>query len=368
MASAYELVHDREYWAIRNSAALLDISPLFKYRLAGRDAGRLLDRVVTRNVAKCAVGQVIYTPWCDDRGKVIDDGTIHRLEEDDYRLTAAEPNLHWLHQNARGMAVTVTEESDEVAALALQGPRAREVLCAVCQEDLADLRFFRLTPAAIDGIAVTVSRTGYTGDLGYELWIPAADAQRVWDALMREGGGYGMTPTGSLALDMARIEAGLILIDVDYVPARHAVIDSRKSSPFELNLGWTVKLDKGFFVGRDALVSERRQGPSWMLRGLEIDWESLEDVYAEFRLPPQIPTAAWRRSVPVYRMGGQVGYATSGCWSPLLKKYIVLAHLEAPSAKLGTELTIEVTAEHRRRRARARVVETPFFNPARKRS
>ncbi len=368
VASAYELVHEREYWAIRNSAALLDISPLFKYRVTGRDAGRILDRVVTRNVAKCGVGQVIYTPWCDDRGKVIDDGTIHRLEEDDYRLTAAEPNLHWLSQNARGMAVTVADESDPVAALALQGPLARDILNEACQEDLSDLRFFRLTPATIDGVSVTVSRTGYTGDLGYELWIPASDAQRVWDALLREGSVHGVTPAGMLALDMARIEAGLILIGVDYVPARQAVIDSRKSSPFELNLGWTVKLDKDFFVGRDALMSAHRHGPSWMLRGLEIDWDSLEEVYAEFRLPPQIPTAAWRTSVPVYTMGGQVGYATSGCWSPLLKKYIVLAHLDAPFAKLGTELMIEVTAEHRRRRARARVVETPFFNPERKRS
>ena len=368
VASAYELAHDREYWAIRNSAALLDISPLFKYRVTGPDAQRLLDRVVTRNVAKCAVAGVIYTPWCDDQGKVIDDGTIHRLDENIFRVTSAEPNFHWLHLNARGMDVVVTEESEAVAALALQGPSARDILNSACQEDLSDLAFFRLAPATIDGVSITVSRTGYTGDLGYELWIPADGAKRVWDALLREGRMHGVTPAGLLALDMARIEAGLVLIDVDYVPARHAVIDARKSSPFELDLGWTVKLDKEFFVGQGALAAEARQGPAWTLRGLEIQWESLEEVYAEFRLPPQIPTTAWRTSVPVYTMGGQVGYATSGCWSPLLKKYIILAHLEAPFAKLGTELMVEVTAEHRRRRARARVVETPFFNPERKRS
>jgi aminomethyltransferase len=266
------------------------------------------------------------------------------------------------------MDVTVTEESEAVAALALQGPSARNILSSACQEDLSDLAFFRLASATIDGVSITVSRTGYTGDLGYELWIPADGAKRVWDALLREGRMHGVTPAGLLALDMARIEAGLVLIDVDYVPARHAVIDARKSSPFELGLGWTVKLDKEFFVGQAALATEARQGPAWTLRGLEIEWESLEEVYAEFRLPPQIPTAAWRTSVPVYTMGGQVGYATSGCWSPLLKKYIILAHLEAPFAKLDTELMVEVTAEHHRRRARARVVETPFFNPERKRS
>jgi aminomethyltransferase len=369
VAGAYELTHEREYWAVRSSAGLFDITPLFKYRIGGPDAQRLLDRVVTRDVARCDVGQVVYTSWCDDYGKVMDDGTVSRLGDSVFRLTAAEPNLHWLHRNARGMNVTIDDESDTMAALALQGPAARTILNAACNEDLSALRFFRLATATIGGVAVTVSRTGYTGDLGYEIWIPAAAAKPVWDALMRAGRPHGITPTGLQALDMVRIEAGLILIDVDYVPARRAIVDSRKSSPYELGLGWTVRLGKEFFVGKDALEAEWQRGATWMLRGLAIDWESLEEVHREFRLPPQLPTAAWRTSVPVYAvgMGRQVGYGTSGCWSPLLKNYIVLAHLEARFAHPGTELAIEITVEHRRRRARARVVETPFFNPERKR-
>ncbi len=368
VASAYELTHEREYWAIRSAAALLDVSPLYKYRVIGPDAGRLLDRVVTRNVAKCSVGQVMYTPWCDDDGKVMDDGTVARLGDDVYRMTAAEPNLRWLHQHSRRLNVEVADESDAVAALAVQGPNARAVVSMASEQDLADLRFFRVTHATIAGVAVTISRTGYTGDLGYEIWIPQEGARQVWDALVRVGKPWGLTPAGMLALDMARIEAGLILIDVDYVPARRAIIELRKSSPFELNLAWTVKLDKSGFVGRPALLAERDRRPTWQLRGLAIEWESLEEVYAEFRLPPQVPTAAWRVSRPVYAMGGQVGYATSGCWSPLLKKYITLAHLEAPYAAAGTELMVEVTAEHRRRKARAQVVDLPFFYPDRKRA
>jgi aminomethyltransferase len=367
-ASSYELHHDREYWAIRSAAALFDVSPLFKYEIAGRDAARFLDRVVTRNVPAAQVGQVLYTPWCDEQGKVMDDGTLHRLDEDRFRLTSAEPNLRWLHDNAAGFDVTLEDSSDRIAALSLQGPNARTLLDELTGGAVADLRFFRLTTASLRGVDVTISRTGYTGDLGYEIWMDAEDAVRVWDVLIDAGRSYGVMPAGILALDVARIEAGLVLIDVDYVPAHRAVIEDRKSSPYELGLGWTVKLEGGSFVGKRALSAEKARGPEWELKGIEVSWESLEDLYGEVGLPPQLPSVAWRTSVPVYSGSTQVGYATSGCWSPILKKYVALAHLRVPHTKSGTRLGMEVTVEHQRRKAEATVVDTPFYDPERKRS
>ncbi len=368
VASSYELTHEREYYAIRSAAALIDVSPLYKYRIKGPDAGRLLDRVVTRDVSKCAVHQVMYTPWCDDRGKVIDDGTVSRLDETTYRLTAAEPNLRWLHENAVGLRVSVDDVSDAIAALALQGPASRELLRELVTVDLDGLGFFRLAPTHVRDVPVTISRTGYTGDLGYEIWVAPERAGALWDVLIEHGRGYGITPAGILALDMARIEAGLILIDVDYVPAKKARIAQQTSSPYELGLGWTVKLSKPRFVGRTALMAEQAEGPAWRLRGLDIGWEALEKLYGAVGLPPQLPATAWRSSVPVYADGRQVGYATSGCWSPLLKKYIALAHLRTPHAHPGLELEMEITVEHHRQRAAAVVVETPFFDPERKRA
>ncbi len=368
VASSYELTHDREYYAIRSVAALIDVSPLYKYMIRGPDALHLLNRVVTRDVVKCATNQVVYTPWCNDAGKVIDDGTLSRLSEDTFRLTAAEPNLRWLEDNALGLRVTIEDVSESTAALSVQGPLSRDVLQSVADGDLDDLKFFRLARCRIRDVPVIISRTGYTGDLGYEVWLDATRAEEVWDALIDAGNPYGLTPTGMLALDVARIEAGLLLIDVDYIPALKARIEAQKSSPLELGLSWTVKLDKEHFVGRRALLEEKRRGPSWQMRGLEVEWEALEKLYSEVDLPPILPTSAWRRSAPVYADGKQVGYATSGCWSPILKKYIALAHLESAYAQLGARLSMEVTVEHRRKQAAARVVETPFFNPPRKRA
>jgi aminomethyltransferase len=368
VASAYDPQHDREYAAIRNAAALFDVSPLFKYRIRGRDATRLLDRMVTRDVAKCRVGQVLYTPWCDERGKVIDDGTIHRLGEEEYRLTAAEPNLRWLTLNATGLDVDIAEESESVGALALQGPLARAILEQVSPADFGGLRYFRLVQTTIRGRPAVISRTGYTGDLGYEIWVDAADAIPVWDALTEAGAGYGITPAGIWALDLARIEAGLVMLDVDYHSAHHAVIEAQTSSPFELGLKWTVSPDKGPYNGRPALRREAARDPEWLFVGIEVDWESLEALYHVHGLPPSLPTVAWRSSTPVYRDGRQVGYASSGCWSPLLKQYLVLAHLKAPHYAPGTRVSLEVTVEHQRQQAAAVVRTLPFFDPERKRA
>jgi aminomethyltransferase len=331
----------------------------------GRDAAKLLDLVVTRNVRKATVGQVLYTPWCDHAGKVIDDGTVARLDDFLFRITSAEPNLRWLQENAAGMDVEIGDVSDRVAALSLQGPAAGAILASI---GVPPLKYFRIAPATFDGIAVTVSRTGYTGDLGYEIWCDADHAAALWDTVMEAGRPYGIMPAGMLALDMARLEAGLILIDVDYVPARKALIESQLSSPYEIDLGWAVNLEKERFNGRDALAAEKARGPAWQFVGVEVEWNSLERLYTEVGLATRLPNATWRMSVPLYAGGEQAGYATSGGWSPLLKRYIALAHLRSRWATPGTSLEMEMTVEHRRKRAAARVVKKPFFDPPRKRA
>ncbi len=368
VASSYDLLPDREYAAVRNSAALFDISPLCKYRLRGRDAGRLLDRMVTRDLSKCRVGQVMYTPWCDSHGKVIDDGTVSRLSDTEYRLTAAEPSTRWLQMNGFGLDATIEDVSDDLGALAIQGPLARTILNQVADPTVEGLKFFRVMPARIGGVAVEISRTGYTGDLGYEIWVPADGAVKVWDTLMSVGANYGILPAGIWALDIARIEAGLVMADVDYHSAHRALIADQTSTPFELSLDWTVSLDKARYNGKQALVREHASGPAWRFVGIEVDWESFEALYAAHHLPPSLPTVAWRTSTPIYRDGRQIGYASSGCWSPLLKKYLALAHIRAPHFASDTRVEMEVTVEHQRRRAAATVRKLPFFDPARKKA
>ena len=368
MASAYDPHPDREYAAIRSAAALIDVSPLYKYRIGGRDAARLLDRMITRDMTKLKPGQVFYTPWCDAEGKVIDDGTVTRLDERTYRLTSADSSLRWLHLNAVGLEVSIEDLSERMAAVSIQGPLARAVLSQTSGSDLSTLKYFRMTEGAVRGVPIAISRTGYTGDLGYEIWVDAEHAVAIWDALIEAGTPYGLTPAGVWALDIARIEAGLIMLDVDYFSAHHALIEARKSSPFEINLGWAVSPAKGPFNGRRALRAERERGAAWNFVGIEVDWESFERPFAARGLPPQISNIAWRASAPVYREGHQVGYATSGCWSPLLKKSLALAHLRAPHFQPGTRVELEVTVEHQRERADAVVRALPFFDPERKKA
>lgn len=364
VVGSYDLVLDREYWAIRDAAALIDITPLMKYIIEGPDAAKLLHRMTPRDVLKMAVGQVFYTGWCDDDGKLLDDGTISRLSETKFRLTSAEPSLRWLAMNAVGMDVTITEVTDQVAALSLQGPKSRTILNKVCAKSLDKLKFFRLTETKLAGVPVTISRTGYTGDLGYEIWMPADRALTVWDALIEAGHDYGIVPCGILAMDMARVEAGLFMIDVDYTATNHAWIPGQKSTPFEMGLGWTVALDKpGYFVGRRALEREHKEGSAWKLVGLEVDWVGLEELFASVGLPPQIPGMAIRASLPVKHEGEQIGYASTSTWSPVLKKYIALAHLQRPYYEPGTRVSMEVTVEHHRLHAPATVVKTPFYEP-----
>jgi len=365
--SAYEAHHEHEYNAIRNSAALIDVSPLYKYRITGRDATRLVDRVVTRDMRKVSVGQVIYTPWCDEKGKVIDDGTVARLDENTYRWTAADPNLRWFHQNAQGMDVQIEDISENVAALALQGPMSGRLLKRIVEgADIENLKYFHVTHGSILGIAVDISRTGYTGDLGYEIWMSWNEGLRVWDALMDAGRAFDIHPTGMLALDVARIEAGLLLIDVDFNSSKKAMIETQKYSPFELGLGRLVQLEKARFVGQDALRREQKNGHDREVVGIEVDWPGVETLYDQLGLAPSIPAAASRTAVPIYKNGIQIGKATSTTWSPTLKKLIALATLKRAYSKPGTILEIEITVEAVRYRVAASVVKTPFFNPIRK--
>jgi len=365
--SAYEPHHEHEYNAIRNAAALIDISPLFKYKLTGRDATRLVDRIITRDLRKVTVGQVIYTPWCDEQGQVIDDGTVSRLEENTYRWTAADPSLRWFTQNAVGMDVQIEDISESVAALALQGPTSGRLLKQLVSDaDIGALKYFRVTKATIAGVPVEISRTGYTGDLGYEIWVPANQAVPVWDALMDQGRAFDIHPAGMLALDVARIEAGLLLIDVDFNSSKKALIEEQKYSPFEMGLTRLVNLDKGRFVGQTALREEQRRGHAREIVGLAIDWTEVEKLYEEVGLPPAVSAIASRVAIPVFKDGTQVGKATSSTWSPTLKKMIALATVKREHTKIGTRLQFEITVESVRHRVAATVVKLPFFNPKRK--
>jgi aminomethyltransferase len=369
VASSYETQHEHEYHAIRHSAALIDVSPLYKYEVSGKDALKFVNRVVTRDAAGCAVNQAMYGCLCDEAGKVIQDGTLFRLGEERFSFHLAEPSLRWFQLNATGMMdVKIQDISAQVAAVALQGPTSREIVKQLCGPELERLKFFRFTFADIGRIRAMISRTGYTGDLGYEIWAPARDAEELWDALMRVGKPYGVTPAGMLALDMARLEAGFILLEVDYTSAEKALIPSQQYSPFEIGLGWTVALDKENFVGRQALLEEQKRGSPRRLVGLEIDWDGYEALYQEAGLAPQLPTAAWRGGAPVYRGKKQIGQATTGGWSPTIKKYIALATVQSKFSQPGTDLFMETTVEYVRKRVKATVVKPPFFDPPRKRA
>jgi aminomethyltransferase len=372
-SSAYADAHDIEYNAIREAAALIDVSPLYKYTVSGPDAGRLVDRVITRDATKLHPGQVFYTPWCDEHGKVIDDGTVHHLDDGTFRWTAADPQLRWLRQNSVGLDVTVDDVSEAVAAVALQGPLARAVLEAATGADFADLRYFRRRAATIKTgrkkIPIDVSRTGYTGDLGYELWVPAEHAVALWDSVTAAGRDYGIRPAGMLALDVVRLEAGLILLEVDYTSARHAMNPDQNYSPGEIGLGRLVSNDKADFVGRLALEREARAGgPGRRLVGLELDWYDIEGLFSAQGLPPAISPVVDRSHRPVFVGGRQVGRATSVGWSPILKQAIALASVPPSHEPLGSRVDVEWSVEGRRGRVAGTVVALPFLDLERKRA
>ena len=363
--SSYETHHEHEYNAIRNAAALIDVSPLFKYIVTGKDAAALVDRIITRDALRLEVGQVIYTPWCNEHGHVIDDGTVSRLAEQRFRWTAAEPNLRWFRQNATGLDVEIEDVSEQIAALALQGPTSAAVLAAAGVA-IDTLKYFQVMAGRIAGAGVDISRTGFTGDLGYEVWMRRDDAPRVWDAIIAAGAAYGLKPTGLLALDVARIEAGLLLLDVDFHSARTAVTSLQRYTPLEMGLKRLVDLNKERFIGREVLAAEYARGSRKRIVGVQVHWSDIERLYEAAGLPPLAVATASRVAVPVRVGGRQVGRMTSSTWSPILKKMIGLATIDSAYAAGGTRIEVEHTINAVRHFVGATVVDPPFFNPRRK--
>jgi aminomethyltransferase len=370
-ATKYQVSEKFEYVAVRNSAGVFDTSPLFKYRIHGPDAERFLGGVLARDPRAAKPGQAQYTLWCDDRGFVVEDGVLLRHASDDFVLTAAEPNLAYLRDLAGRQRVRIDEVSDEHAVLALQGPRSRDIL-AILAPKAAELPYFGLTPERVAGKPVTISRTGFTGDLGYEIWSSADDALTVWDCLMEVSAGQGVIPFGLTALYMLRIEAGLLLLDVDFASSRYAWTDEQRSTPLELGLGWMLKGiedESRPFVGRKAILRERAAKTSrWTFTGLVVDWQDWDRRFDAAGLIPPKDHTPIQEEYFVYDEGGteQVGYATSWMYSPMLQRHIALARVRPDLAAPGTAVRLEIAVNHRYEYVLARTARTPLYNPPRK--
>ena len=347
---------EQEYFAIRNAATLYDLTPMVKYRVAGPDAERYLNRLVTRDVRRLKVGRVSYVVWCNDAGHIIDDGTIFRLGTQDFRICTAERQFDWFADSALGFDVAVEEVTGEIAALAVQGPTSCYVLKRLGLAGIERLKPFELGDFTAGGRPLTASRTGFTGDLGYELWMRPADALAVWDGLMDAGRSRGIRPIGSQALNIARIEAGFLLPNVDFVSAEHTIRVNRDRTPLELGLAWLVDFDKPHFNGRRALLEQRRRGPARQLVGLDVAGNKPAHNALLYS------AADGKR---------EVGSVTSATWSPTCKRNIALAMVDAPYIATGASVWAEIYLNRelvwQRRMVRARVVERPFFAPARRR-
>ncbi len=369
-ASRYQMSEKFEYFAIRNAAGLFDTSPLFKYRIHGPDAERFLAGVLARDIRTCAPGHAQYTVWCDDRGFVVEDGVVLRHGPDEYVLTAAEPNLAYLEELVGRLDVGIDDVSEDWAVLAIQGPRSRGLLGALTP-DAAKLPYFGLTATKIARVPVHVSRTGYTGDLGYEVWVPAGEALRVWDAIWAASRGQGIVPVGLTALYMARIEAGLVLLDVDFHSSRFAWTDADRTTPIELGLGWMFRdlaTDDRAFIGRDAIRRELAGKTSrWKLSGLVVDWRDYDRIYDEAGLIPPKDHTPIQDEYYVYDDDlRQLGYATSQMYSPILQRHIALARVPLDRTAPGSRVKLELAVNHRYEYFDAVVARTPLFNPERR--
>jgi aminomethyltransferase len=347
-----------EYTAIRNQASVYDLSPMVKYRITGRDAAAYLDRLMIRNVAKLKVGHVHYTAWCDDEGKLLDDGTLFRRAASDFMLCCQERHLPWLLDSAIGYDVAISEISEEIAALSLQGPCSYSVLKTAGFEKAAVLKPFQMADSKFGKSGMlTISRTGFTGDLGYELWTSPDRALELWDVLFEAGALYGIRPIGTNALNMARIEAGFIIANMDFITADHAVRGDRARSPLEMGLEWMVDFGKGHFNGRRALLAEKTGKTSkWALVGLDIEG----NVSAE-------------HSLIYHNKKHEVGHITAALWSPATKRNIALAMMERPyHAERSGDLWVEIYAsrelQYHKLMVKARVTPRPFLNLARRKA
>jgi aminomethyltransferase len=359
-----------EYFCIRNSAGFFDTSPLYKYAIRGRDAERFLAGVMARDVRRCRPGRAQYTVWCDDEGYLLEDGVLFRLSATEFRLTCAEPNLGYLRDLVGRLQVGIEDVTEAYGVLAVQGPRSREILAAVAPP-ARDLPFFGLIEAKIGSAAVTLSRTGYTGDLGYEIVVGSDDALAVLDAVIAAGAGHGLEPFGEQALLMARIEAGLVLINVEFSSSRFAYTDHQRVTPVELGLGWMLRgIDDGErpFIGRAAIRREIAGKTSrWATVGLLLDWREYDRLYTSAGLiPPKDETPLEYESMLYDDAGERVGYATSLMYSPVLQRHIALARVRPDLGTVGSRVNVELTINHQYRTVAAEVAKPPLFNPERK--
>jgi len=375
-APRYQYSTTSEYYAIRNSVGVFDTSPLFKYRITGPDTVRFLQLVMARDISQCQVGSAQYTCWCDPDGFVLQDGVILRVGEEEFWLTAAEPSLHYFRATASQLAfsgVTIEDISADYGILAIQGPHAFNVVSQLTGA-ADELRYFEMAQTEIEGCLSLISRTGYTGDLGYELWIPTAQAHRIWQCLMKAGEDYNITPIGLDALKMARVEAGLLLLDVDFRSSRFAWVDEQRESPIELGWRWMFRKlaeDKREFIGREAIETQLTERTNrWVTVGLNIDWHDYKRVHMEAGIMPPKHELYCESTRNIYRRGSKewtyAGYATSFLFSSLLKKPIAIAKLPNELAKPGTEVDLEIAVIRKPRNVLAQVQRMPFFNPPRK--
>ena len=369
-ALKYGMSPKHEYFAVRNSAGFFDTSPLYKYRIAGRDSERLLAGVMTRDIRACRPGRAQYTVWCDDRGFVLEDGVVFRHSATDFLLTAAEPNLGYFSDLIGRLEVTIEDVTDEFGMLAVQGPRSREILAKIA-DGVEQLAYFEHTDTKIGNAPVTISRTGYTGDLGYEVRVARDDALGVLDGVMDAGEGHGLRPFGEEALLMTRIEAGLVLINVEFSSSRLAYTDHDRITPKELGFGWMLKGiedDDRPFIGRNAIRRELAEKTSrWATVGLVLDWADYDRVYNEAGLiPPKDETPLDYESMLYDDNGERVGYATSLMYSPMLQRHIAMARVRPALAASGTRVNLELTINHHYETVLAEVTRLPFFNPPRK--
>ena len=366
----YGTAPKHEYFAVRNAVGVFDTSPLFKYRISGPDSERLLAGLLVRDVRSCRPGQALYSLWCDDRGFVMEDGVVLRHSPTDFVLTAARPGLGWLEGHRGRLRVELEDVSDAHGILAVQGPRSRAALAALAPE-IGSLRYFRHVQAKIGTTVVTVSRTGYTGDLGYELTVGADDAVAVLDAVLDAGRPHGIRPFGEEALMTLRIEAGLPLIDVEWHNSRTAWTDAQRVTPQELGMGWMLRGvddDSRPFTGRTAIRRELAARTSrWATVGIVVDWSHWDRLYREAGLlPPKDERPAPYESMLHDSDDRQVGYVTSFVYSPVLQRHVGLARVEPSCAEPGTAVRMEVLVDHRTVRVDARTTTLPLFDPPRR--
>jgi aminomethyltransferase len=369
-ADRYQMSDKFEYFAVRNAAGIFDSSPLYKYRIHGRDAERFLAGVLARDIRACAPGNAQYTAWCDDRGFVVEDGVILRTAADEFLLTSAEPNLAYFEDLIGRDQVAIEEVTEDYGILAVQGPRSRDLVAALVPS-AATIPFFGLTTGTIAGSAVTVSRTGYSGDLGYEIWVRSQDALKVWDALWASVKGHGVLPFGLAALDQLRIEAGLLLLDVDFASSRFGWTDEDRSTLIELGWSWMVRGmagDDRAFIGRRAIERELADGTSrWRMTGILVDWTDYDRIYSEAGLiPPKDHTPVLGEMFLYDDDAHQVGYTTSFMYSPMLQRHIALARVRPGLAAPGTPVRLEIDVNHRYEYVGARTARLPLYNPTRK--